>query len=83
MSKLEDYDFGKQIPEDVSDFKDAVREIVNFGKYQFQLINATTAPTFAGREVEVTFVRNGTDGRMYVYMGTSWNLALLFTADAA
>lgn len=77
--KLDDYDFAR-LPSEVIDFKDDVRQLLNFGKAQFQVV--ATAPTFAGRAGEVTLLRNGTDGRLYVYMGTSWNLAVSWTADA-
>ena len=82
MAKIQDYDVSK-VSKELQEFVDAMRLLVNFGKFQFQVINASTGPTFAGRPGEVTWIRNGTDGRAYVYMGSSWNLALAFTADAS
>ena len=80
--KLGDFEFAR-LPAVLTEFKDTVRELWNAGKFQFQVINASTAPTFAGRAGEQTFIRNGTDGRAYVYMGSSWNLAYTWTADAS
>ena len=81
MGKLNDFDFGRGAHPELIEFKDEVRDLVNFGKFQFQVVS--TAPTFAGRMGEVTFFRNGTDGRGYVYMGSSWNVFSTFTADAS
>lgn len=80
MAKVEDFNFAKQSPEVVL-FKDAVTFLVNQGKFQFQTVGAV--PTFAGSKGEMTLYRNGTDGRLYIYMGTSWNVAATWTADAA
>lgn len=80
MAKIDDYNFAKQ-PTEVVLFKEAVQSILNNGKAQFQVVSAS--PTFAGRPGELTVYRNGTDGRLYIYLGSSWNVALLFTADAS
>ena len=82
MGKLADQDFSK-LPIQVLQFKDDTRTLLNFGKAQFQVLVATTGPGFAGRAGEITFLHNGTDGRMYVYMGSSWNLSLSWTADGS
>lgn len=82
MGKLTDYIFTK-FPIQLVQFKDDVRSLVNFGKFQFQVVIATTGPSFAGRSGEITFLHNGTDGRAYVYMGSSWNLAFTWTADGS
>lgn len=81
MAKLPDFEFGREADDELVAFKDAVRDLFNFGKTQFQLVS--TAPTFAGRNGEVTFFRNGTDGRLYVYNGSSWNVVASFTTDAS
>ena len=80
--KIGDSDFAR-LPTPLIEFKDTVRDLWNGGKFQFQVIIASTGPTFAGRPGEMTFIRNGTDGRGYVYMGSSWNLAYTWTADAS
>jgi hypothetical protein len=80
MGKLQDVNLA-HLPQQLIEFKDDVLALVNFGKFQFQMVSV--APTFAGRNGEVTFFRSGTDGRMYVYMGSSWNVASSFTADAS
>lgn len=80
MAKLKDYQFRAK-DQELTDFKDDVRTIFNNGKAQFQVL--PTVPVFAGLPGEISIYQNGTDGRLYIYMGTSWNLALLFTADAA
>ena len=80
MAKLEDVSFSK-LPPQLVEFKDNLLSLVNFGKFQFQLVS--TVPTFSGRNGEVTFFRNGTDGRLYVYNGSSWNVVASFTTDAS
>lgn len=80
MAKLDDINFSK-FPQQLVEFKDNLLSLVNFGKFQFQLVS--TVPTFAGRNGEVTFYRNGTDGRMYVYNGSSWNVVASFTTDGS
>ena len=80
MAKILDYNFAK-MPNEVVLFKDAVTFLFNQGKHQFQVV--TVAPTFAGNPGEVTVFRSGTAGRGYLYLGSSWNLAFSFTADAS
>lgn len=80
MARIDNYNFARQ-PNEVILFKEAVENIINFGKYQFQVV--TIAPTYAGSNGEMVIYRSGTDGRLYVYLGSSWNVALLFTADAS
>ena len=80
MAKLDDYNFAK-MPNEVILFKDAITSLLNLGKAQFQVVSV--APSFAGNPGEVTVYRSGTAGRGYIYLGTSWNLAFSFTADAA
>lgn len=80
VAKLDDPNFNK-FPQQLVEFKDDILSLVNFGKFQFQVV--TVAPTFAGRNGEVTIFRNGTDGRAYVFLGSSWNVMASFTADAS
>lgn len=82
LAKLQDYEF-KGLPQDVIDHKDDINEIINFGTYQFPLINSSTAPTHSAGEVQLCFIRNGTAGTMYGFIGSSWNVMLIFTADAS
>ena len=82
MARIPDADFHR-ISDELEFFKDQVRNLLNFGKQQYQVIEATTAPVFAGHAGEGVFIRNGTDGRHYVYMGSSWNLVYSWTADAS
>ena len=81
--KIDDQEFGRDVPQSVKDFKDATLEVVNNGKFQFQFVSSSSAPTFAGRNGECTFINNGTDGRLYVFRGSAWNLVALFTVDAS
>ena len=62
MAKLDDYDWVKQ-PQQMIDFKDDVRELLNNGKSQSQ--SSSTVPTFAGNIGERFLFLNGTDGRLY------------------
>lgn len=82
MAKLQDYTL-KGLPDEIVQFKDDVRQLINFGKYQPQVLSSSTAPTLAGRAGEFVWWRNGTDGRLYVYMGSSWNLVASWTADGS
>lgn len=79
--KIPDFELGRSATPELNNFKDTVRDVLNFGKAQFQVV--TTAPTFAGRNGEITIFRNGTDGRLYLFLGSSWNVVALFTADAS
>jgi hypothetical protein len=79
MAKLDDYEFRRQ-PQDLIDFKDDVRFLLNHGKAQFQFIVSSTAPGFAGNAGELAFVRNGTAGTLYCYSGYAWDAVALYTA---
>lgn len=78
--KIDDYNLAKQ-PVELQNFKDAVTAVINQGKHQWQTV--TAVPTFAGNPGEGVVYRNGTDGRLYIYLGSSWNAALFWTADAS
>ncbi len=78
--KLEDYNLAK-LPPELQLFKDAVTALLNQGKHQYQVVS--TAPTFAGNNGEGVVYRNGTDGRLYLFLGSSWNLVSSWTADAS
>ena len=82
MSKVTDVDLHR-ISDELEFFKDSVRDLLNNGKHQYKVIESTTAPSFAGHAGEGVFIRNGTDGRKYVYMGSSWNLVYIWTADGS
>ncbi len=82
MSKIDDYEF-IDVPTEVTLFKDDVRDLLNNGKYQMQLLTAT--PTFSGNPGEFCVVRNGTNSILYIKMtsgGTSWSPVVAFTATS-
>ena len=78
--RLDDFNFAK-LPNELQGFKEDITSLLNNGKHQWQVVS--TAPTFAGRAGEAVVMRSGTDGRLYIYLGSSWNVAVLFTADAS
>lgn len=81
MSKIEDYEFSN-LPSDVGLFKDDVRDLVNNGKFQFQV--GTSTPTFKGNRGEMYLLLNGTQSALYVNMGNNsvWSVAAIFTASS-
>jgi len=77
MAKLVDHDFGKLNPELV-DFKDEVRDLLNYGKFQLAVVSA--APTYSGHKGEAVLFLSGTGGALYFYTGVGWNAVTTFTA---
>jgi hypothetical protein len=68
--KVEDYDvLNKQ---ELTDFKDDVTNILNFGKYGSQIVNS--APNWAGKNGEFCFYINTLTNvkAMYVYLDEIW-----------
>ena len=80
MGKVLDYDWSKE-PQDLIDFKDNVRDILNNGKSQSQ--SASTAPTHAGNIGERFLFLSGTDGRVYHFTGFAWDITSTFEATTA
>lgn len=79
MGKITDVEL-RGMPQELIDFKDNVQEVINFYKYQFQVVSSV--PTFTGRRGQIVFYVNGTDGRMYVCTtdkSSTWTQALSFT----
>ena len=68
--KLDDYEL-KGLPEELSDFKDDVTSIVNFGKYSFQVVK--TPPTWAARNGESVFYFLDNTTRYYYYVNDQCN----------
>lgn len=80
MSKIDDFAFRGE-SQDVIDFKDAVRDLLNFGKYQAQVVSSV--PNWTGRAGEHVWYVDGTDGRLYlaaVDNKVAWTQVLTFTA---
>ena len=76
MAKLSDYDFYK-MPQEVIDFKDAVTNILNYGKYSAPVL--TSAPNWRGREGEhcYAYIANtggetGYDFYTYFWINSGW-----------
>ena len=83
MSKISDEDVRGASQEQVN-FNDAVRILLNNGKYQTGVLSA--APTHTGRAGESILVLNGTAGSLYfntVDGGTVWTEVLTFLALTA
>ena len=58
MSKLNDYEF-RGLNNELTDFKDDLLDIVNFGKLSFQVV--TEAPTWTANNGEAAFLQSGND----------------------
>ena len=68
MSKVNDYFFSD--PE-INAFKDEVRDILNYGKYQKQLLDSL--PNWAARPgEEVLFTPSSGGTTNYFYKGSAW-----------
>lgn len=79
MSKIDDFQF-RDVPQEVIDFKDQVRELLNFGKYQMPVVS--TPPNHLGRRGEMTLFVSGSTGRLYIAVSdnsTQWSKALEWT----
>ena len=73
MSKLPDYDFGRQVVQDQLDFKDDVRDMLNNGKYQIQ--SGTAVPTYNANPGELYIRVNSTSVVLYTcYSANTWTL---------
>ena len=80
MSRLDDYEF-KGLPQQVVDFKDDVRDLLNNGKTQASIVTGT--PTFAGGTGEFCFflagINSTNSSTLYVKTGNSWSAVASFT----
>lgn len=72
MSKLEDYEF-KGVGQQIVDFKDDVRDLLNSGKYQAS-VATTGIPGWSANTGEFAFYSSGSDRRLYLRAATSWQL---------
>lgn len=75
--KVDDYAFPGQSQE-LIDFKDQLMTLLNFGKYQAQVLN--NPPTWKGAKGEFAFYQNGTAGALYFSTGDSLNPWVQVTA---
>mgnify|MGYP001590623393 FL=1 len=80
MSKLDSYEL-KGLGQQVVDFHDDVRDLVNNAKYQASIVTGT--PTFAGGTGEFCFflagVNSTNSSTLYVKTGNSWSAVASFT----
>ena len=66
--KVNDYFFDE---DDLNSFKDEIRQILNFGKYQEQVV--TTVPVWAGRPGEQVLFTPASGGTTnYFYKDSAW-----------
>ena len=73
MGRLDNYNFNHDI--ELNNFKDAVRRIINFGKYATPVI--TVPPDWSGQPGETVFLRPTTGGTtFYLYAGSAWTALL-------
>ena len=78
MGKVSDYDLTGQSQELIDGF-DEIRTLLNFGKYQPQVV--ASIPTWTGRQGEFVWVFGGTGG-LYVCTtdnSTTWRVAATFS----
>ena len=76
MAKLDDYEF-KSVPQQVVDFKDDTRDLLNNGKYQSS-VATTGIPGWVANTGESAFFSSGSDRRLYLRTATSWQLVAGF-----
>lgn len=62
MSKISDYDL-HQLPQEAIDMMEDVRNLLNYGKYQPQVV--TAVPTYVARRGEYVIVLLGGTGAFY------------------
>ena len=65
MTKLDDFEFGREATQDLIDFKDATRELLNNGKYQASFLT-TNPPTHNAEPGEHCWVLAGGSVALYV-----------------
>lgn len=63
MAKVNDYD-DKDVSQNQRDLNDDIRKVLNYGKYQYQVL--TSPPGYNGRLGEGVYVISGTTGRFYI-----------------
>ena len=69
MGRIPNFDLSDNI--ELSNFKDEVRRIINFGKYARQVV--TTVPTWAAEPGEAVLFRPTSGGTTeYFYAGSAW-----------
>lgn len=79
MSKVGDYDDLK-VDQNQRDFNDDVRRVLNFGKYQYQVLTGGP-PGYKGRLGEGVYFISGTTGRFYICTtdnASTWALGFQF-----
>ena len=77
--KVGDYDT-RGLPQNQLDFNDDTRIILNFGKFQHQVL--TSPPTWRARRGEAVYVFSGTTGAFYICTtdnSTTWKIGFSFT----
>jgi hypothetical protein len=77
--KLGEYEF-RQVPGEVIDFKNDTITLLNYGKYQPQVL--TSVPNWKGNRGEFCWVVSTTTAALYAYMataGTTWSRVVGFT----
>lgn len=68
MGRIDDYFFNDR---ELNDFKDQIRDLINFGKVATQIV--TTAPDWAAQPGERVLLRPVSGGMTeYIYAGSAW-----------
>ena len=69
MGRLNDYNFSHDT--ELTNFKDGIRRIFNFGKYSIPIV--TALPDWAAQPGEFVLYQPATGGTTwYVYYGSAW-----------
>ena len=77
MAKISDPEV-KGVPQQLNEFIDDVRNIINFGTFQFPYVS--TVPTFLADTGRVVIYQSGTAGRLYVRVPKAWDIAASWVA---
>ena len=75
--KIDEYEF-RGVPSELTDFKEDLFNLINFGKLSHQVV--TAVPTWTARNGEAVLYLVGNERRWYFYLGGSWN-ALSFSTQ--
>jgi len=69
--KIDEYEF-RGVPSELTDFKEDLFNLINFGKLSHQVV--TTIPTWTARNGEAVLYISGNEKRWYFYLNNTWNL---------
>lgn len=76
--KIDSYESGRKISSEFDDFMSDTETIINFGKYQNQVV--TNPPAWKAENGEAVLFTSANTNRWYFYLANNWN-SLEFTSQ--